>query len=165
MIYDFGKEDKSFVSSIDLKNTLKCHFRGIPKLVKLIYCNPNILSNNNINYIKNNEKELEIMENGVFRIVNKEYVLDSIILDLWTELNNYYEKLEKDGMLENFKTALVCNETWERITDFINTYNKFQNGEYVCIEDLRNEVLNVFKLYSIEKNKKKNKKSRRKSVS
>lgn len=163
MIYDFGKEDKSFISSIDLKNTLKCHFRGIPKLVKLIYCNPNIQSNNNIKYIKNNEKELEIMENGVFRNVNKEYVLDSIILDIWTLLYNYYEKIEKEGMLENFKAALVCKETWERITDFINTYNKFQNGEYVCIDDLRNEVLLVFKLYSIEKNKKKQ--SRRKSTS
>jgi len=159
MINDFGKEDQSFITENDLRNMLKCHFRGITKLVKLIYCNPNVKSNNNVNYIKNNEKELEIIENGKIRIINKEYVIDSIILDMWAILNNYYEKLEEDNTLEEFKSSLICNETWERITEFIDTYHKFKEGEDIDIEEIRHDIFIIIKIYTNEK-----KKHRRKST-
>jgi hypothetical protein len=148
MINDFGKEDKSFINDNDLINILKCHFRGISKLVKLIYCNPNIPFNNNIKYIKNNEKELEILENGEFRIVNKEYIIDTIILDTWTILNNCYEKLNRENLLEDFKTSLICNETWERLTEFIQAYHKFKNGDDINIENIREDIFNTIKLFS-----------------
>ena len=61
MVLDFGKEDKSFLNSDELKIILTCHFRGICKLVKLIYFNPSQISNNTVRYIKDDNKNLEII--------------------------------------------------------------------------------------------------------
>jgi hypothetical protein len=157
MVLDFGKEDKSFLTSDDLKGILTCHFRGICKLVKLIYFNDNYQYNNTIRYINNDNKNIEIIENGFFRIINKEYVLDSIILDLWSILYNYYNEMEINSTIQDYKETLVCSVTWDRITEFIKSYHKFLDGEYNSIEDMRKDIFNIIKLSTIEIDKKKRK--------
>jgi hypothetical protein len=159
MILDFGKEEKSFLTYDDLKMILTCHFRGICKLVKLIYFNPIHKCNNTIRYINNDEKNLEIIENGVFRIVNKEYVLDSIILEVWSILNNYYDEMEKNEYIKNYKQSLVCTATWDRINEFITAYHNFLDGDYMYIEDIRNDIFNIIKLSTISMENKKRRKS------
>jgi len=159
IINNFGNEDKSYITSLELKNALKSHFRGISKIFKLIYCNQDFKSNNTIRYIQNDSKNLEIFEDGKFIVMNKEYILDSIILDIWTMLNNYYIKLEDEGKLSNFKDTLICNETWDRIIEFIRDFNKLKNGDSINIESIRQEILNILKIYPTEKQKKRRRKS------
>lgn len=159
MILDFGKEDKSFLNSTHLKLILTCHFRGICKLVKLIYFNSEKKCNNTVRYISDDDKNLEIIENGTFRSVNKEYVLDSIILEVWSILNNFYEELEKNENMNDYKQSLVCEATWERIKEFITSYHKFLDGDYIYMEDIRTDIFNIIKISTLYMEKKKRKKS------
>lgn len=148
-ILDFGNEDKSYISNNDLKKILISHFRGITKLIKYIHFNNNHISNNNIRYFNNN---IEIIENGIFRIMNKEYILETLILESWMVLYNFYENMNTSQLII-FKDSLISEETFIRIEEFINVYQKICDGEIIYLEDIK---LDIFNMIKYETNKLKN---------
>ena len=142
IINDFGKEDKSYISDEDLKNLLSIHFRGIQKLIRMIYFNDDHPENHNIKPCTNKHM-LEVLENGKFVELNKEYVLDTIIVDAWNRIVDYYYKLEEDDELDDFKESLVSKETEERLGQFINMYKKLCDGEpNINCNDIHDDVTN-----------------------
>lgn len=148
-ILDFGKEDKSYISNNDFKKLLRAHFRGITKLIKYIHFNPEHISNNNIRYFNNN---IEVIENGIFIIMNKEYILDTLIIESWILLYNYYEEMSNNNELLNFKKTLINEDTFIRIEEFIDMYQKICEGEMISLDDIKIDIINMIKYET--KNKK-----------
>lgn len=162
-IYDFGKENKNFITDSVLKYFLVSHFRSLPKLFRYIYFNNNYPENQNIKYY--NDDSINIIENGLWIIINKEYILDTITLDLWILIYNYYENIKKNNELNNFKNSLICSETFERIEDFIKTYEKVCKGENSLIfSDIKKDIFNVIKYYHNKKKDKPKKKYKTKPI-
>lgn len=162
-ILDFGKEDKSFVTKHVLQNILISHFRGISRLVRLIYFNELYPMNHNIRYVPSDSDNIEIFENGEFRKVRKEYAIDSVVMDIWYLLVMFFNEMEMSGTITAYKNSLVSKETFERIEAFVDAYEMLCNGELSAyiFNDIRNEVYDIIKCQAIEKKIKEEKKRKK----
>lgn len=157
-VNDFGKENKSYITDDDLKNLLSIHFRGIQKLIRMIYFNDDHPENYNIRP-STTHNTLEVLENNKFIELNKEYVLDTIIIDAWGRIVQYYEKLEEEDELDDFKDTLVSKETEDRLTQFITTYKKLCQGEpNITCKEIHEDVMEMIKFQYHRLNDDKNKK-------
>jgi len=158
-INDFGKENKTFLTDSILRFFLISHFRSLPKLFRYIYYNNKYPSNQNIKYY--DDENINILENGKWIYINKEYILDTVTLDMWILIYNYYETIKKNNKLNDLKNSLICNETFQRIEEFIETYKQVCNGENLLIfTDLKNDIFDVIKYYH-NKNKEKPKRKKK----
>lgn len=146
--YEFGKEDRTMVTDDILKNILISHYRGILRLIKYIYFNPNYRKNCTIKFKFSDEHNLYIYEEGMYKPLPKDYILDTIIIDAWKILYNYFEKINRDGTLINFRKSLVCNQTFDRIQDFIISYNNICEGNVdESFTDIKNDIYNFIKVF------------------
>jgi hypothetical protein len=162
-VLNFGQEDTTFVTIHDMKHMLLSHFRGITRYIKFVYFSDTHPQNQTIRYDPNDTKHLEIHEDGVFRHVPNEYILDTIIMDAWHKLVGCYNHIEVCGKLETFKNSLVSPETFERIEDFVSEYHKLCHGiAPSSLQDIRQDVLEMIRLHSIELAKKAEKKKDKK---
>lgn len=147
---NFGEEDLKCLQDLDMRTILKSHFRGIFKLFNYIYFNQNYKNNNTIKYI--DENNIEIIDNGLPILMNKEYVLDSILLHLWSIIYNFYAEMEKNNKLTQFKNSLVCEQTWDRVQEFIDSYIKLTQGIPVDVTYVKEELFTLLKISSITNN-------------
>ena len=157
MINNFGDEDKSFLTNFDYRNIIISHYRGIVRLVKLIYFNPNLPNNHTLKYDPIDERYLLVYDSGIFQPLIKEYVLDSIIIDAWARLVNYFDMIEATGRRSVFKESLASEETLERIDAFTSDYRRLCQGHAVSmLQDVRNNVYEMIKFHhQVVKKKKK----------
>ena len=154
-LYDFGNEDKSFITNHDLRNILISHYRGVTRLVKYIYFNPIMPKNLTIRYDWTDPKNIQVHDNGAFHPLIKEYVLDSIVVDAWARLVAYYETIVSSGKRSAFKESLASEETLERIEAFVADYKKLcQGNSPFMFTDVRNSVFEMIKFQCTEKKKK-----------
>lgn len=161
-ILNFGQEDTTFVTVHDLKHMLISHFRGITRYIKFVYFSETHPQNHTIRYDPNDSKHLEIHEDGMFRHVPNEYILDTIIMDAWQKLVGCYNHIEACGKIEAFKNSLISSETFERIEDFVSEYYKLCHGiAPSSLKDIRQDILDMIKIQSIELAKKTEKKKER----
>jgi hypothetical protein len=146
MPVEFGKEDTSFVTNEVIRKMIISHYRGIQRLIQFIYFNDDYPNNQTIRYNPKDNHELFIFEDGEFVSASKEYVLDTIIFNAWRKYIDYYESLERAQKVSAFKNSLVCQETFDRINHFVDTYRKICNGDFQpVIKDLRNDVMDMIK--------------------
>lgn len=167
-VFDFGKEDISFITKHDMRLILVSHFRGIMRYMKLVYFNETHPENQNIMYKPTDQNNLYIIEHGQERAVNNEYILGTLVLDAWKCIAECYFDLEREGKLCEFKSTLVSLETFERIEQFIDAYRQLCNGGTPFLyQDIKQDVYNMIKFLSQElvkkregvKKKKRNKKT------
>ncbi len=144
-VYDFGKEDKSYITDDDLKGLLAINFRGIQKLIRMIYFNRDHPENFNIRP-SSHPNTIEVMDNGNFIQLNKDYILDTIIIDAWGKIIEYYDKLEENDELDDFKESLVSKETEERLSQFVSMYRKLCNGEpNITCKEIHEDVMDTIR--------------------
>lgn len=144
-VNDFGKEDKSYITDEDLRNLLSINFRGIQRLIRMIYFNDDHPENFNIRP-SSRPNILEVLDNSNFIELNKEYILDTIIIDAWRRIFKYYEQLEEDDELDDFIDGLVSKETEERLSQFITMYKKICHGEpNITCKDIHEDVMDMIK--------------------
>ena len=160
ILNNFGNEDKSFITNHDYRNIIISHYRGILRLINLIYFNPSYPVNHTLKYDASDQKYLLVHESGSFQPLIKEYVLDTIIIDAWARLVNYFEMIEASGRRVAFKNTLASEETLERIDAFIADYKKLCHGHNpLMLRDIRNDVYELIKFH--HQSEKKNKKSKK----
>jgi hypothetical protein len=149
---NFGQETLDYLTPKLLNNLLIAHFRSFSRLVKIIYFNPEYPQNNIIKYDANNPQYIYVFEKDKFVSYSKEYIIDTIIMNLWTILYNYYSQLN----LNTFKNTLISNETFERIQEFIEDYGKLCKGITPCsMKELQLSVYETIKFCSLDTLKKK----------
>lgn len=157
-VNDFGKENKTYITDDDLRNLLSTHFRGIQRLVRLIHFNDAHPENHNIRP-SSHSNIIEVLENGKFIEMNKEYVLDTVIIDAWGRIVEYFSKLEEDDELDEFRDSLVSKETDERLFQFVAMYKKICQGEpNITCREVHEDVMDMIKFQYhriFDKNKKK----------
>jgi hypothetical protein len=154
MLHDFGDEDLSFISEADLHACLACHYRGILKYVKLVFFNPGWPMNNNIRCWEHDIESLYIVESGAWIPVHKFYILDTLILDAWGKLAEYYYRMYDDvNDLERFKGSLATEESFSRIEEFIGDYELLCTGELpMMYSDIRADLFSKIRIYSRNQN-------------
>lgn len=158
LIHNFGNEDKTFLTSYDFRNIIISHYRGITRLINLIYFNPNKPANHTLKYNVTDTKYVLVYESGSYQAIIKEYVLDTIIIDAWALLVNYFNMIEINDKRNAFKNTLASEETLERIDAFIADYKKLCNGYTpAMLHDIRNDVYELIKFHYMETEKKKKK--------
>jgi hypothetical protein len=162
MVVDFGKEDTTYIGTHELKSMLISHYRGITRFAKSVFFNDEHIDNHTIRYIADDPKHIHIVENNVYRAVPKEYVLDTMIINSWQKLVEFFKKLETEGKIELFKASLVSEETFTRIQDFVADFEKLCQGYTpLMLADIRNDVFDMIKFQTIEQDKKLEKKKKR----
>lgn len=166
MIRDFGQEDTSFISKYDMRMILITHFRGIKKLVKLIFFNEDQPQNHNIVYKLTDNENLYVYENGELIAINTEYILDTIVVESWKKIAYYYYELEQEDKLKTLKDSLISEETYERITQFINDYSLLCDGKTPFLyQDIKKDIYDLIKILGVEKPEKIKKKRKTTSSS
>ena len=162
VIHDLGKENKTYITKHDLRNFLSTHFRGIQRLIRHIHFHDDHPENHNIRPTTNDNTTIDVCLDGEFTSLNKEYVLDTLIMDAWKTLVEFYYSLEDSGDLNDFEETLVSQETMERIDQFVHMYRSICDGDsFVSNKDLHDGVFEMIKYQSskCDKTKKKNKPS------
>lgn len=155
LVHNFGNEDKSYLSEIDLRNFLSTHFRGLQRLIRFYHFNEDHPQNHNIRPSAN-QSFIDVITNGEFVPVNKEYVLDTVILDAWKTLVEFYNKLELEGEIDDFRSTLISEETSERIDQFVETYKHVCDGKLESAhKELQNDIYEMIKYQSAQIAKKK----------
>jgi len=67
-------------------------------------------------------------------------------MEVWQLFAEYYNLLEKNNKITAFKNSLVCQETFDRIANFVDSYQRLCDGEYLnIIKDIRADVTNAIK--------------------
>lgn len=157
IVNEFGKENTSYITDHDLRNFLSTHFRGIQRLIRFIHFNDEHIENHNIKPTPSNSTTIDVYLDGNTMSLNKEYVLDTLIMDAWKRLVAFYEKLEEDGDLDDFLDTLVSQETIDRIQQFVKTYRSICDGENIAHKDLHDDVYEMIKFQSLKFDKSKKK--------
>lgn len=102
---------------------IKSHYRAIPRLVKLFYFNKEKPENMNLKYDPSSPSKLYTIKNNDWVAEDKDYLLDTIVLELWSQLYNIFVNLNDDSLKQN----LVCEETYQRIESFMDEFRDFCN--------------------------------------
>jgi hypothetical protein len=143
---DFGKENHSHVTSDLMRSFLTSHYRGIVRYIKHVYFNDNVPANRTIQYDPQDLDNLLIIDNGELRRASKHYVLDTIMIDTWKRMVDYFNALDSPIA---FKESLVCEETFYRIESFLETYRDICKGNpSIAYKDVRDDVIKMIKLYT-----------------
>ena len=147
---NFNQESLDFITPLQYTRILRAHYRSFSKLVKLIYFNPEYPQNSSVKYVETDSLHLQVSENGKFVSLSKEYVIDTIIMKLWTLLHNHYQTID----LETFKMRLISEETFDRVEEFMVDYRKLCTGIIPgSIKDIQNLIYETIRFYSLEKKK------------
>jgi hypothetical protein len=118
---------------------VKYHYRAIPKLISNIYYNINSRETMNLKYDKNTPHLLYISKNNKWIAYDKDYILDSLVLEIWRQLYDSYVNIEN---MDEFKESLVCDDTFDRIENFINDFRQFCNtGSSSALVDQKKNAL------------------------
>lgn len=142
MANNYGEEDFYYVTQEHYNRALKYHYRGLMHLLKLLYFNPRHPENHTITYKEQYPTQLCIREDGEWRPITKEYVLDEVIVTIWTKMYDAYLSLEKNNKLEALCRTFVCSETRDRLESFIDDFTKVCNGNTVIMADTRKDLFN-----------------------
>lgn len=136
--HDFTYDIK--VDEALLLDCLKSHYRSLTRLIKKLFFDkdkPNCL---NVKYDPKIPNHICIVQDSKWMPVHKDYFLDSVLLNLWTQLYDVFNKVSED---ESFKENLACEETYQRIENFIEDFREFCNtGESKCWLDQKVLVYN-----------------------
>ncbi len=107
-----------------LKEYLKSHYRSILRLIKTIYFNKQSPEKMNMRADPNSQDKLIIIKDKHWVLENKDYVLDTLILELWSKLYNCFISLNQ----QQFRAELTCNDTYARIEAFMEDFRDFCNN-------------------------------------
>ena len=151
--------------TIDYRNIIISHYRGVKRLVKLIYFNSKYPRNHTLRYNPLDQTNLYVYDSGIYQPMIKEYVLDTIIIDAWGQLVSYFEGIEATGKKTAFKNTLASEETLERIDAFVADFRKLCYGDTppVMLKDIQNDVLETVKTFGLDTNKTKKKRKSKKN--
>lgn len=134
-LIDFGKEDKTFLTTNQIKTIMKAGFNGVVKLIELIHFNLNKPEYNNI-YIsskKNLNRSIMVYENGKWNLRDKSYITNLRDAGI-SFIEEQYEDLKERGLLDNI-TDKTLIRTIERfiaaMTDADNKQNINNNKKNV----------------------------------
>lgn len=147
---NFNHESLDFITQQHYNKILISHYRSFSKLIKLVYFNPEYPQNSTIKYVESDPDHLLTYEHDKFIPLSKEYVIDTIIMKLWSLLYEYYQTLD----LETLKSRLISEETFERIQEFIADYRKLCMGVVPgSIKEIQQLIYETILFYSLEKKK------------
>ena len=113
---------KVVIEPILLKEMLKSHYRAIPRLIKKLYFNKDKPELMNLKYDPLMPGMLCVIKDNNWIFYDKDYILDTIISDMWGALYNTYVAIPN---LEKYKTELICEETFQRIEIFMDEFKDF----------------------------------------
>lgn len=113
-----------------LLECLKSHYRSFNRLIKILFFNKDKPESLNVKYDPKIPNHICIVQEGKWIPVHKDYFLDTVLLDFWTQLYDVFNKVSED---ETFKEHLACEETYQRIENFIDDFREFcDTGESKC---------------------------------
>ena len=128
-----------------LTDYMKSHYRAIPRLVKLFYFNKEKPSEMTLKFDPTNPSMLYTIKNNVWVAQDKDYLLDTLVLEIWSQLFNVFIKIDEDS----FKDTLVCEETYQRIEAFMDEFRDFCNrGPNASWNDQKKNVFSLIVLLS-----------------
>lgn len=129
---------------------LKSHYRSILRCIQHINFNVDNPENMNLKYDPDFPDSLFIIKNNEWICNQKDFILDSIILDIWQKLNTYYLKIiEDEESKEDYIETLTCEDTFERIESFMNDFTNFCNkGDNMCILDQKKLIFESIQILS-----------------
>ncbi len=140
------KTKENFDSNIKVENKileecLKSHHRSICRLINYLYFNVNHPERMNIKANPKEPNTLYIIKDHKWFAIDKDYLLDTVILNLWKQLYDYFCNI-KD--IESFKESLTCGEdTYQRIETFMDEFKSFcESGNGICWNDQKNYIYN-----------------------
>lgn len=111
------------ISEDALLDYMKSHYRSIPRLVKLVYFNKERPADMNLKHDPAHPSMLYTYKAGSWAGLDKDYLLDTIVLEFWSQLYNAFVKIDENV----FKEDLVCEETYVRIESFMDEFRDFCN--------------------------------------
>ena len=133
---------------------LKSHYLSIQKLIKYIFFNKDSYETMNLKYDEEQPKMLFVIKDNKWIAYDKDYILDSLVLQIWSQLYNCYIQIPD---INEYKKSLVCEETYERLEKFMDEFNKFCNScehTSIYLNEQKKSALDLIILLS-KKNKKK----------
>lgn len=111
-----------------LIDCLKSHYRSLSRLIKILFFNKDKPECLNVKYDPKIPNYICVVKDSKWVPVHKDYFLDTVLLNLWTQLFDTFNKLG-----EEFKEHLACEETYQRIENFIDDFRDFcDTGESKC---------------------------------
>lgn len=112
-----------------LIDCLKSHYRSLCRLIKIVFFNKDKPESLNIKYDPKIPNHICVVQDKKWVPVHKDYFLDTVLLNLWTQLFDAFNKIAG----EEFKEHLACEETYQRIENFIEDFREFcDTGESKC---------------------------------
>lgn len=127
-ILNSKKQDFCWTPCIDenvLKDTLKSHYRAIPRLIKYYYFNSEYPETMTLKYDPKSPNMLCVVHDNTWTYHNKDYVLDTIVAELWSQLYNVFVRIDD---IESYKNDLICEDTFQRIETFVDDFRIFCDG-------------------------------------
>jgi hypothetical protein len=147
---NFNQENLDFITHRQYTKILTSHYRSFPKLIKLIYFNPEYSMNSTLKFVETDALHLYTYENDKFIPLSKEYVIDTLIMKLWALLYDHYQTID----LETFKMRLISEETFDRIEEFMIDYRKLCTGVTPgSIKEIQSLIYETIRFHSLEKKK------------
>lgn len=127
MVKKYGVIKKEFSYSYKydhdiLHDSITSHYRSICKVIKMTHFNKENPEMENIKYIKDTPNVIYIVKNNKWHPENKDYFLECLILNIWTQLHAVYTEITD---LERFKESLICEDSFSRIESFMNDFEIF----------------------------------------
>ena len=116
---------------------LKSHYRSILRTIKKVYFNKDNPESLNFKYDPQYPNALFVIKNGRWESYAQDYILDTLILNIWSQLYNGFMQIKN---IEDYKMSLSCDETYQRIEGFMDEFRDFCNkGSNPCwIEQKKN---------------------------
>ena len=129
VVLNFGNENIDHINKKYLTNLIKGAFGAIPKLVETIHFDPKHPENHNIKITNTKLPYAHVMNNNKWEIRNKEDILDDLVDNKYTILDNHYE--------ENFIKNELSDFSKNVIEKFIT---KYETGDKEFIKTIKKKI-------------------------
>jgi len=140
----FGQENKDYITKAYLRKIILGHSRSVSTLIKHIHFNPEHPENHNIKICDADSNMFTVHDELGWRNLHKEYVLDTLVMNYWKHMVQFYEGLNK----KEFKNQLISVETSNKIERFVSDFKTMSIETLKDIKvDVHNTILYSFKEY------------------
>lgn len=140
----FGQENKDYITKVYLRKIILGHSRSVSALVKHIHFNPEHPENHNIKFCDDDDTSFTVYDETGWRNLHKEYVLDTLVLNNWKHMVQFYDSLNK----KEFRNQLISIETSNKIDRFVSDFKVMSIDTLKDIKlDVHNTIQYGFKEY------------------
>jgi hypothetical protein len=122
---NYGSEDLSHISNNFKIDLLKIPFGMIPKMIKEVHFNNHKPENKNIMIPNSRDNKVRVFENGEWKYKNKKLVIKNLMDQKYYILDDFYNEIENDDVLNDFHKTNYRN--------FTKKYEEDENKQLIDI--------------------------------